>query len=335
MGTAVALSPQARAEALDRMAEPSSTCSSSAAGWWAPAPRWTPPPAACGRPGRGPRLGQRHLQPVQQAASTAACATSRCSTSGWCTRRCGSAGCSRRARAAPGPAGAVPLPAAAPGLGAAVRRARDRCSTTRWRGLAGRRAPAAAPQAPHPARRAADRARRCARTRWSAPIQYYDAQVDDARHTMNIARTAAHYGALVATRSQVIGFLREGERVTGALVARPGDRPRRIEVRARQVINATGVWTDDTQALVGDRGQFHVRASKGVHLVVPRDRIHSRHRRSSCAPRRACCSSSRGAGTGSSAPPTPTGSWTRPTRRRPRPTSTTSSSTSTRCSPRR
>src|SRR4029450_13602318 len=42
-----------------------------------------------------------------------------------------------------------------------------------------------------------------------------------------------------------------------------------------QVINATGVWTDDTQALIGERGQFNVRASKGIHLVVPRDRIQS------------------------------------------------------------
>jgi glycerol-3-phosphate dehydrogenase len=40
------------------------------------------------------------------------------------------------------------------------------------------------------------------------------------------------------------------------------------------VINATGVWTDDLQSLVGERGQFKVRASKGIHLVVPRDRIH-------------------------------------------------------------
>jgi glycerol-3-phosphate dehydrogenase len=105
-------------------------------------------------------------------------------------------------------------------------------------------------------------------------IRYYDGQVDDARHTMNIARTAAHFGALVATRSRVVGFLREGERVTGALV-RDLESDRSIEVRARQVINATGVWTDETQALVAARGQFHVRASKGVHLVVPKDRIHS------------------------------------------------------------
>ena len=47
-------------------------------------------------------------------------------------------------------------------------------------------------------------------------------------------------------------------------------------MRARQVVNATGVWTDETQAMVGERGQFKVRASKGVHLVVPRDRIQSR-----------------------------------------------------------
>ena len=42
---------------------------------------------------------------------------------------------------------------------------------------------------------------------------------------------------------------------------------------AREVINATGVWTDDVQHLVGERGKFKVRASKGVHIVVPRDRV--------------------------------------------------------------
>ena len=39
------------------------------------------------------------------------------------------------------------------------------------------------------------------------------------------------------------------------------------------MVNATGVWTDDVQDLVGERGKFQVRASKGVHLVVPRDRM--------------------------------------------------------------
>jgi len=105
-------------------------------------------------------------------------------------------------------------------------------------------------------------------------IQYYDAQVDDARHTMAVVRTAAAYGASVANRARVVGFLREGERVTGVQV-RDLESGRDIDVRARQVVNATGVWTDDTQQMVGERGQFHVRASKGIHLVVPRDRIQS------------------------------------------------------------
>ncbi|KEF02496.1 glycerol-3-phosphate dehydrogenase [Streptomyces rimosus] len=105
-------------------------------------------------------------------------------------------------------------------------------------------------------------------------LQYYDAQVDDARFVMNLVRTAALYGAEAANRARVVGFLREGERVVGARV-QDVEAGGEYEVRARQVVNATGVWTDDTQALIGERGQFHVRASKGIHLVVPKDRIHS------------------------------------------------------------
>jgi glycerol-3-phosphate dehydrogenase len=103
-------------------------------------------------------------------------------------------------------------------------------------------------------------------------FQYYDAQVDDARHTMTLARTAAHYGAAVANNIAVVGFLREGERVTG-VVAKDAHTGEEIEVRAKQVINCTGVWTDDIQNMVGERGKFHVRASKGVHLLIPRDRL--------------------------------------------------------------
>ncbi len=103
-------------------------------------------------------------------------------------------------------------------------------------------------------------------------VQYQDCQVDDARHTLTVARTAALYGAAVATNAPVVGFLREAGRVTGVQVE-PLDSGEQIDVAARQVINATGVWTDDVQHLVGERGKFKVRASKGVHLVVPRDRI--------------------------------------------------------------
>ncbi|OII70522.1 glycerol-3-phosphate dehydrogenase/oxidase [Streptomyces sp. CC77] len=105
-------------------------------------------------------------------------------------------------------------------------------------------------------------------------LQYYDAQVDDARHVATLVRTAAAYGARVASRARVTGFLREGERVVGARVE-DVESGGTYEIRAQQVVNATGVWTDDTQGLIAERGQFHVRASKGIHLVVPKDRIHS------------------------------------------------------------
>jgi len=103
-------------------------------------------------------------------------------------------------------------------------------------------------------------------------FQYFDAQVDDARHTMTVARTAAQYGAAIANNVAVVDFLREGERVTG-VVAKDAHTGGEIKVRARQVINATGVWTDDIQNMVGERGKFHVRASKGVHILIPRDRL--------------------------------------------------------------
>ena len=109
---------------------------------------------------------------------------------------------------------------------------------------------------------------------FAGAIQYYDAQVDDARHTLTIVRTAASYGALAANRTRVLDFVRQGERVTGAVLA-DLETGRHFTVRAKQIINATGVWTDDTQSLADTRGQFHVRASKGIHLVVPRDRLQS------------------------------------------------------------
>jgi glycerol-3-phosphate dehydrogenase len=103
-------------------------------------------------------------------------------------------------------------------------------------------------------------------------IRYYDAQGDDARHTLSVARTAAAYGATVLNSAEVIAFDHAGGRVTGVRV-RDVETGQEVDVRAEVVVNATGVWTDDIQTLVGGRGRFHVRASKGVHIVVPRDRI--------------------------------------------------------------
>jgi len=107
-------------------------------------------------------------------------------------------------------------------------------------------------------------------------IRYYDCQVDDARLVVTLARTAARYGALVATRSRVTGFLREGDRVVG-VSAVDLETGTSYEVRARVVVNATGVWTDQMESLPGGAPALEVEASKGIHLVVPRDRIRSEY----------------------------------------------------------
>lgn len=106
-------------------------------------------------------------------------------------------------------------------------------------------------------------------------LTYWDAQVDDARYVATLARTASFYGAHVASRVKVEGFVKVGQRVVGVQV-HDIETDEHFEIMAKQVVNATGVWTDETQAMVGERGQFKVRASKGVHLVVPRDRFQSK-----------------------------------------------------------
>ncbi len=107
-------------------------------------------------------------------------------------------------------------------------------------------------------------------------LTYSDAQLDDARFVATVARTAAGYGAHVASRVRVEGFLRVGERVVG-VTARDLETSEVFEIRAKQVVNATGVWTNDVQQLIGERASFSVRASKGIHLVVPRDRFRSKY----------------------------------------------------------
>jgi glycerol-3-phosphate dehydrogenase len=104
-------------------------------------------------------------------------------------------------------------------------------------------------------------------------VRYWDAMVDDARHTLAVARTAASRGALLATSTRVTGMVMDGDRVAG-VVARDLESGRDLAIRARSVISATGVWTDDVQELAGDRG-IDVVASKGIHLVLPKSAIDS------------------------------------------------------------
>ncbi len=105
-------------------------------------------------------------------------------------------------------------------------------------------------------------------------IEYYDAQVDDARLAFEVVRTAVSLGAVAVSRAEAVGFHRDGDRVTGATICNLETGAKR-DVGARVTILATGAWTEETETLAGHERPVQVRPSKGVHLVVPKDRIAS------------------------------------------------------------
>jgi len=107
--------------------------------------------------------------------------------------------------------------------------------------------------------------------RLAGAMLYYDAQVDDARYTLTVARTAAAHSAVVATRVTAVGLTRgaDGVRVSGARV-RDEESGREFGVTADTVVVCAGVWADLVHELAGVRAGYRVRMSKGVHIVVPR-----------------------------------------------------------------
>lgn len=108
---------------------------------------------------------------------------------------------------------------------------------------------------------------------FSGAIQFYDARVDDARLVIDLVRTAAGYGALAATRTKVTGVEKDASgRVIGAKILDLETGTEKT-VKAKHIINATGVWTEETEALANQDAGLKVLASKGVHITVPRDRI--------------------------------------------------------------
>lgn len=111
--------------------------------------------------------------------------------------------------------------------------------------------------------------------RFTGALLYYDAQVDDARHTLSLARTAATYGAVAATHTCVTSLLSTAGRVTGAEI-RDDYAKETFTVTAGCTVNATGVWAEDIESMTAGTSGLTVRASKGVHLLVRGDRIRSR-----------------------------------------------------------
>ncbi len=107
---------------------------------------------------------------------------------------------------------------------------------------------------------------------------YHDAQTDDARLTLALARTAADLGAAVANWTALVGLEKGPDgAVTGATI-QPGRGPDEpdgppITVRASVVVNAGGVWSDAVAALDLGHDPATIRPAKGIHITVPWDKV--------------------------------------------------------------
>jgi glycerol-3-phosphate dehydrogenase len=101
---------------------------------------------------------------------------------------------------------------------------------------------------------------------------YYDAQTNDAQLTVIVLRTAAQLGAVVTNYAEVTGFTRAQGKLNGAVVCDVLTN-QEFTVSARHIINATGVFAEQVAALTGDESKATIEPSKGIHLVVARERL--------------------------------------------------------------
>ncbi|MGF3218310.1 glycerol-3-phosphate dehydrogenase/oxidase [Streptomyces albidoflavus] len=102
-------------------------------------------------------------------------------------------------------------------------------------------------------------------------LMYFDARTDDARLVLTLVRTAAALGATVLNGAKVDSLLTRSGRVCGARIATGEGET--LEVRARTVVNATGVWTDQVDSMADEGHRPQVRPAKGVHIVVPWEKV--------------------------------------------------------------
>ncbi len=105
----------------------------------------------------------------------------------------------------------------------------------------------------------------------AAAYLYYDAQTDDARYTLTLARTAASHGAVLANHAAVTHFRKGPDgRVNGATVQADG---RTFEINARAVVNAAGVFSDDVREMDEGTHPHSIRPAKGIHITVPWQKV--------------------------------------------------------------
>jgi len=101
-------------------------------------------------------------------------------------------------------------------------------------------------------------------------VVYHDGQFDDARLAIHLARTAVDHGAIVLNHTRACGLIKENGHIIG-VQAECAESGRQFEIRAKCVINATGVFVDSVRHMDDPKSDNIVAPSQGVHLVLPRE----------------------------------------------------------------
>jgi len=107
-------------------------------------------------------------------------------------------------------------------------------------------------------------------------VLYYDGQFDDARLALALAQTADAKGAAVLNYARVERLLKENGQLTGAEIV-DQETGRRFTVRARVVVNATGIFTDEIRRLDDPKVEPMLAVSSGVHLTLDRSFLPGDH----------------------------------------------------------
>jgi glycerol-3-phosphate dehydrogenase len=105
-----------------------------------------------------------------------------------------------------------------------------------------------------------------------APL-YYDCATDDARLTLETAVDAKNHGAVVATYTRVLSFLKEDGRIVGVRV-RDELSGEEFEIQSHSVVNATGPWSDRIRSLSKEDVVGRLRPTKGIHIVIPTEKLY-------------------------------------------------------------
>ena len=103
-------------------------------------------------------------------------------------------------------------------------------------------------------------------------LLYYDCRTDDARHTLDVIRSAAKFGCVTRNYTKVISFVRDRGDVRGVEVVDALTGEGSVKIHGKVVVNCTGVWSQKTQELSG-KANVAVAPAKGVHFTIKRERL--------------------------------------------------------------